>query len=150
MVQSFGSTDSLFGVQSEHFLNMRDKYFQEIDSIITQLLHDVLQRVGLTFLKIEFVPERKFLESWHCHGGRGSQNLEDSVQLFLHILAWEDGPKICHLSKNASYGPDVNGLGILLRTQQNIRGSIPQSNHFMSVAFGGNSRGSSKSEISNF
>ena len=143
LMRSSGFNRSIFCVWGH-------KYFQEFDSIITQFLHDGFERVGLSFLKFEFVPERKFLESWHCLGVRCSENLEDSVELFLDIFAWENGPKAGHFRKDTPNRPDIDGGGIVLWAQQNIRGAIPQSDYLVSVTFGGNSRGSSKSEISYF
>ena len=41
-------------------------------------------------------------------------------------VAREEGPAIHHLCKDAAYGPDVYGSGVVLAPQQYLRSTVPQ------------------------
>lgn len=65
-----------------------------------------------------------------------SNYLEDPHKFVLFFLTWEERFHIAHFSKDASNRPNIYVVGVFLRTKENIWGTIPQSHHLMSEAFG--------------
>ena len=53
----------------------------------------------------------------------------------------------CHLSKDATDGPDINGGGVMSGSKKNLRSPVPESNDLVRVALERNGEGASESKI---
>jgi hypothetical protein len=83
--------------------------------------------------------------------GRKNQN-QKCTQDSLTILSREQRLATQHLSQDTANGPDINGLGVLLEGQHNLRSSVPTGRdifcHEARVVFLGGCR-ASEAEIAN-
>lgn len=82
--------------------------------------------------------------------GRSAHNLEDTHQFVFFFLAGEQRLHVAHLCEDAAHRPDIDIVGVFLRTQQNIGRPIPQGDHFMGETFRGDARCASESKVCDF
>lgn len=79
------------------------------------------------------------------HGSQCSpEDLEDLVNL---RVAREERLSCAHLGKDATNGPHVNASRVLASTQENLGGSVPQSDDLVGVCAQRNTKGAGKTEI---
>ena len=64
-----------------------------------------------------------------CHGDRVAGGIGRSTQMRGYRVARKQGLLIDQLCKDAANGPEVDSCGIVLGSQQNLWGSIPQRHH---------------------
>lgn len=77
-------------------------------------------------------------------------DLEYFRQLVQVVLAREQRRAVHDLREDAPDGPDIDRGRVILRTQQNVRRSIPQSHHLMCKVLNWDAEGASEAEIGQF
>lgn len=78
---------------------------------------------------------------------RGSKDAKDFEDLVDFGVAREERTTGDHLGEDAADGPSVNSGGVLLATQQNFRGPVPQSNNFVSIGAKRNAESASQAKV---
>ena len=76
---------------------------------------------------------------------KNAEDLEDLVDLGI---TREERLACSHLSEDATDGPHVDTSGVLAATEQNFRSAVPESNDFVGVSAKWDTKGASKTEIS--
>ena len=121
-----------------------------LDQIIGQWIH-FLRILGQTdfspfrktdFKVWQFVYSRPYLI---CRRSHNSENLEQLIDLAITHEKW---PFHYYFKEYAAQWPDIHRGRVMPCSHQDLRGSIPQSNHFMGVGLHWQSEGPCKSEIS--
>lgn len=79
-----------------------------------------------------------------------SHHFEDPLQLVSFLLAGKKRPHVDHFCEDTPDGPYIDGAGVFLRAQQDIRRPVPKRDYLVSEALHGYARCSSQSEISDF
>jgi len=79
---------------------------------------------------------RELLELWQRRHSRPcflcgrAQELEDTLQLVIHVAAGKQGPaSVSQLGEDAAGTPHVNAGSVELSAEEHIRRAIPQSDH---------------------
>jgi len=82
--------------------------------------------------------------------GRCAVKLKNLENLIDFAISTEKRFLFKQLSKDTSYCPDIYTQTVLLLAEQDLRSAVPESFYLMSERFDWQTKGSSKSEISNF
>lgn len=94
------------------------------------------------------------LDGFDVVGSGPADELHHSVQLVQGAGAWEHWLAQEQLSQDAAHAPHVHSLGVLVRTQQNLRSTVPASGHIVSQQRDSvwvlNVKGTRKAEIRHF
>lgn len=77
-----------------------------------------------------------------------TENSEHTEELIDFGIALEQWLASCHLGKDTSDGPDINRARVALRSEQHLRGSVPESDDLVSVIAHGNAERPAQSEVS--
>ena len=80
----------------------------------------------------------------------GAVELEYLEDLVDFAVSAEERFLLGELGKDAADGPDVNSQAVLLLSEQNFGGPVPESFNFVGEGFDGEGKGACKSEVSNF
>lgn len=72
------------------------------------------------------------MNGFNVFRARSASHFEDAIQLVKSGCSREEGFAENELSKDTAHGPHVNSLGVLVRTQQDLRGTVPSSSYVIS------------------
>lgn len=81
---------------------------------------------------------------------RGAQHPKYAIQLVDFGVPLKQGSFRDHFSEDTAYGPDIDGRGVLRRSQQYLGCSIPQRHDFVGVWTNWNRVGPCQTEVGNF
>ena len=133
------------------FAEWNKKYIEEVDSVGVQVqpIHNFFDGVR--------APVREswpiFLQLSHSWPGLliwSSEDSENSIQLINIAVSLEQSFFSHHLSKDATYGPNIDGSRILNWAQEDFRRSVPKCHNFLGVRANWERKSSGQSEIPNF
>mmetsp|Transcript_17223 Transcript_17223/g.48053 ORF Transcript_17223/g.48053 Transcript_17223/m.48053 type:complete len:299 (+) Transcript_17223:627-1523(+) len=97
--------------------------------------------------------ERVFVIRQLAHAGPDSlvwctHDLEHVEQLSDLVVTGKQRAPADHLCKDAANGPHVDRCGVVLCTQQNLRGAVPQGDHLVRVGSHRDTKGSCQAKVS--
>ena len=81
---------------------------------------------------------------------RSSKDFENLKDLVDFTISSEQRTTLCHFSKDTTSRPQINSKRVCLLAKKDFRASVPKCDNFVSVGLDGQSKGTGKSEISQF
>ena len=76
-----------------------------------------------------------------------AEELEDPLQLVVHVGAGEERPAGGHLVENAADAPHVDGGGVLRGAEEDVRGPVPEGDHLVGVRLRRDGLGAGEAEV---
>jgi len=137
--QGLTCRDSLGGVVREHF-------GEEIEAVGVQVRHRLLEGPGLPAGEVSLVVG----EGGDARPdvlGRGSKGPEDFENLVDFRVAREEGVAGDHLGEDAANAPDIDGDGVVLAAEEDLRGAVPEGDDLVCVGPDGDSKGPGEPKV---
>jgi len=126
MLQSIFNSDALDGVEGKETLE------QVQGQVRGAREHDLPRDLLLEWKRADVLASTARLDAIVVFHRWCSKDVKNEGELVVIILAWEKRLPTQHLGKNAANTPNINGLGILLKREHNLRCAVPARSNVLS------------------
>ncbi len=141
VLESLASRNSVSGVITEQLV-------QEVDTIAVE--HGEFGSEVLGFPLGEdggVVLEATDARPQTVHVGRSSEEFEDLEELADFGVTTEEDLAAGEFSHDATDGPEIDGRGVVLLTEENFGGAVPEGDDLVSVGVHGDLEGAGETEV---